>query len=314
MTDAVKAVTNMTTTTNFYTQPKGCVNFMRYYKIAGAIMALDGFNFDYLIRRMSEYEIPSADTVDITVTFFFGEKVPLPTGEKIAVSNNFREYYTDGKIFSVHDFLSEELGYSAAIISDMETKHARCYLKDIKDFGGAALDIRCFNMLGELFRYFMLNNDGFVLHSSCIDYRGTGIAFSAPSGTGKSTHTGLWKKHYGDAVTIINDDSPAIRIINGKPYVFGTPWSGKTDINTDKTSPLKAIVMLSQEKENTINDIAPLQSVFLVLEEISRPVFEVFFEKLMQHLDKVMSEILVLHLGCTISKDAVDTVKNRLTL
>ena len=42
---------------------------MRYYKIAGTVMALDGFDFDYLKKRMSEYEISFADKTDITVTF-----------------------------------------------------------------------------------------------------------------------------------------------------------------------------------------------------------------------------------------------------
>ena len=287
---------------------------MHYYKIAGFVMALDGFNSEYFKNRMSEYEIPDANHADITVSFSCNGEVPMPKGEKIAVANNFREYYLDGETFSIHDFLSEELGYSAAIISDIKTSRAFCYLKDIQSMGGAPVDIRCFNMLGELFRYFMLNHNGFVLHSSCIDFSGNGLAFSAPSGTGKSTHTGLWKTHYGDSVTVINDDSPAVRIIDGKPYVSGIPWSGTTGINTNKTSPLNAIVMLSQAKENTINDVDPIQSLFLVLEEISRPAFEVFSEKLMQTLDTVMSQVPVLHLGCNISKEAVDTVKNRLSL
>lgn len=286
---------------------------MKYYKIADAVIALNGFDYEYVQKRMSEYEIEQVENIDITVTFSLGT-VPLPNGEKIAVANNFREYYLDGETFSIHDFLNDEFGYSAAIVSDINTSQAYCYLKDIQPLGGSPADIRCFNMLGELFRYLLLNKGGFVLHSSCIDYNGKGLAFSAPSGTGKSTHTGLWKTHYGESVTVINDDSPAVRIIDGKPYVSGIPWSGTTGINTDKTVPLKAIVMLSQAKENIISDIEAFQALFLVLEEISRPAFEFFSDKLMQNLDAVMSQVPVFHLGCTISKEAVDTVKNKLSL
>ena len=44
--------------------------------------------------------------------------------------------------------------------------------------------------------------------------------FSADSGTGKSTHTQLWLEHFGDRAYILNDDKPAIRLIDGKVYAL----------------------------------------------------------------------------------------------
>ena len=71
---------------------------------------------------------------------------------------------------------------------------------------------------------------GAVLHGSAIAYDNQGIVFSANSGTGKSTHSNLWKKRFGSKVTIVNDDKPAIRFYDGIPYIFGTPWSGKSEL------------------------------------------------------------------------------------
>ena len=114
---------------------------MKYYKIADAVIALDGFNYEYVQKRMSEYEIEQAENIDMTVKFSLGD-VPSPNGEKIAVANNFREYYLDGETFSIHDFLNDEFGYSAAIVSDIKTSQAHCYLKDIQPLGGSPADIR----------------------------------------------------------------------------------------------------------------------------------------------------------------------------
>ena len=82
--------------------------------------------------------------------------------------------------------------------------------------------------------------DGFFFHSSCLELDGEGYVFSAVSGTGKSTHTALWRRHFGNRVTMINDDKPVIRKCDGKFYAYGTPWMGKADIGTNTKAPVKA--------------------------------------------------------------------------
>ena len=89
-----------------------------------------------------------------------------------------------------------------------------------------------------------------MIHSSCISYKGNAILFSADSGTGKSTHTSLWKELYSDDVQFINDDKPIIRIIGDKVYAYGTPWSGKTDLNNNVYAPLCNIVFLQRGAKN----------------------------------------------------------------
>ncbi len=83
--------------------------------------------------------------------------------------------------------------------------------------------------------------NGFVIHSSAIDHLKQAIAFAAPSGTGKTTHVGLWQEMYG--VKVINDDHPAVRLIEGEPIIYGTPWAGETYQFNKMSSALKNIVI-----------------------------------------------------------------------
>ena len=85
---------------------------------------------------------------------------------------------------------------------------------------------------------------------------GYAYLFSANSGTGKSTHTGLWLEHFKDKAYIINDDKPVLKKENDSWYVYGTPWSGKYDINANKKELLGGIVFLERSKTNYLE---PLQ-------------------------------------------------------
>ena len=97
---------------------------------------------------------------------------------------------------------------------------------------------------GSQFYNKLINLGGFLLHASAVVIDNKAYLFSADSGTGKSTHTKLWQKCFGDKALIINDDKPAIKIENGICYAYGTPFSGKTDENLNMKFPLQAICLL----------------------------------------------------------------------
>lgn len=52
----------------------------------------------------------------------------------------------------------------------------------------------------------------FLMHGVVVSWKDRGYMFTAPSGTGKSTHAVLWKKYLGDDVEIINGDKPILNI------------------------------------------------------------------------------------------------------
>ena len=87
----------------------------------------------------------------------------------------------------------------------------------------------------------------------------TGLPFYRKSGTGKSTHSNLWLKNI-PGTDLINDDNPIIRLINGSPVLFGSPWSGKTPCYRPIDAPLGAITRIARAPVNSIERLAPVQA------------------------------------------------------
>lgn len=102
-------------------------------------------------------------------------------------------------------------------------------------------------------------HNAFFLHAALIDVEGTGIAFTALSGTGKTTHMLLWQKLLGDKLTIVNGDKPFIRFFEGEqyPYAYGTPWCGKEHFGTTGKVPLKHLCFIERGEVNTCTRVTP---------------------------------------------------------
>ncbi len=90
-----------------------------------------------------------------------------------------------------------------------------------------------------------------LIHASAVRENGYAYPFLGVSGTGKSTHTGNWLK-FIPGTDLMNDDNPVIRIIDGVPTLFGSPWSGKTPCYRNVSAPIGAITQLKQTPYNKI--------------------------------------------------------------
>lgn len=142
--------------------------------------------------------------------------------------------------------------------------------------------------------------DGFVLHASAVEVDGSAYLFSAGSGTGKSTHTMLWQSCLGsDRVRVINDDKPAIRLINGIFYCYGTPWSGKSGLSRNVRVPLGGIVFLVQSPQNHIAGLNGTKALKLLLQNTIRPRDINRLETLLMLFNGLMVSIPVYELHCT---------------
>lgn len=168
---------------------------------------------------------------------------------------------------------------------------------------------------GSQFYHKLLDFNGFMLHASAVAMNNKAYLFSAKSGTGKSTHTELWQRYFGeDRALIINDDKPAICFIDNQFYVYGTPWSGKSDKNIDIKVPLHSIIFIEQAKENWINKIDTRQAIKLILEQTLRPKDVEKMDGLLVLLDKLLKTIPIYKMGCDISKNAVELAYNTLRI
>ena len=150
----------------------------------------------------------------------------------------------------------------------------------------------------------LLSYDGFMLHSSAVCVDNKAYLFSANSGTGKSTHTTQWLKLFGDKAYIINDDKPALKIENGNVYVYGTPWSGKSDLNLNVRVPLQGICVLERSEKNFIEPLDKGVAVYKLMNQTLRPPFEAHMDKLLSLLDIVITKTPIWRMGCNISTEA----------
>lgn len=108
-----------------------------------------------------------------------------------------------------------------------------------------------------------------LLHGSAVALDGKGYLFTAPCGTGKSTHARLWREVLG--AVAVNDDKPFLRLTENGVLLCGSPWMGKHGLGQNITVPLKGICILSRGAENRITPLSPKQAVPLLLPHCSHP-------------------------------------------
>lgn len=158
---------------------------------------------------------------------------------------------------------------------------------------------------GKEFYHNLIDFNGMLLHSSAVCINGKAYLFSANPGTGKSTHTTLWRRVFGDEnVRILNDDKPALRLENGVWYAYGTPWSGKTSQNLNLRYPVGGIAFLERAEENTIERYNKPDLVYQFLNQTSRPAQPERRANLLTYINSIISEIPVWRLCCNMEPEA----------
>ena len=154
-----------------------------------------------------------------------------------------------------------------------------------------------------------VRKDTVALHGSCIVYKGKAVLFLGESGTGKSTHTRLWRENIAGS-KLLNDDSPIVRYEEGGVWVYGSPWSGKTPCYKAECYPLAGCVRLSQAPYNKIRRLNTLQA-YAALHPSAPPAFayeEELYSGVCSLLEKMVSSIPVYHLECLPDAEAVKLV------
>ena len=152
---------------------------------------------------------------------------------------------------------------------------------------------------------------GFLLHASFIEWDGRGILFTAPSETGKSTQAQLWCDHAG--AELVNGDRAAVRILDGKAFACGIPFSGSSPIRRKVTVPLAAIVCLSQAPENTLQRLRGVRAFRQVWEGCTLNVWDrANMDLAARTVSDVITDVPIYHLACTPDLRAVELLKQTL--
>lgn len=163
---------------------------------------------------------------------------------------------------------------------------------------------------GSNFYNCLIDFNGLMIHASAVLYKGGAYLFSADCGTGKSTHTQLWLKAFGDEAKILNDDKPAVRIFDDGVYAYGTPWSGKTDFSVNEKAVLKGICFIHRSKTNSIHRTDAGDILPDILKQTLRPIDKAKMEKLLTNLDLLLERVPVYRMGCNMDVEAAVVAYN----
>ena len=146
--------------------------------------------------------------------------------------------------------------------------------------------------------------DALLFHGSVVAVDGEAYLFTAKSGTGKSTHTRLWRELFGARAVMVNDDKPILRFDDGGVQVCGNPWNGKHHLGENICRPLKAVCVLGRGEENRIWKIAPREALLMLMQQSNRPRDPRLMPKYMELIDTMTRRVDFYRLECNMEPEA----------
>jgi hypothetical protein len=278
-----------------------------YFNIAGIVVKLelqDEFFFNERLKNYvsnnTDYQMHISAVINNNISDEVGEiETQSLTSKKIRISPT--------KYILIHykkyPFIADKLivDYSKSEIFIEYIDHYNKYY---------TVQEREYVLVGNAF-FSLISKFGFVrFHSSCIKYNDDALLFLADSGTGKSTHTNLWKELYPTKVTYINDDKALLKISGDYVLAYGCPWSGKSALNNNICAPVKAIVVLARGVENKISEITFQDQTKTILKNIALfPDSILAIEEVYKNYNAVFKKVKLFSLECNISIDVVKVVE-----
>ena len=147
--------------------------------------------------------------------------------------------------------------------------------------------------------------DTFLFHGSAIAVDGQAYIFTAASGTGKSTHTRLWRELTGGRAVMVNDDKPLIRVSrDGTATVYGTPWDGKHHLSSNTAARVAAICILEQSADNRIRGIPREEAMDMLVQQTYRPAGPETLARTLALLDRM--DVRFYRLACNMDISAAE--------
>ena len=156
----------------------------------------------------------------------------------------------------------------------------------------------------------MPDYDTILFHGSAIAVDGQCYLFTAKSGTGKSTHTRLWRQLLGARAVMVNDDKPLLRVSETGVTVYGTPYNGKHRLGENIAVPLKAVCILERAAENRIERISREDAFSMLIQQTFRPRDPVQTAKTIALTDRLSQLAALYRLGCNMELSAAETAYN----
>ena len=263
--------------------------------------------FDYDLGDNFKKFISEEKEEDISYVFEKGSEEIEFNIDPIYSSDDTYIFIKDNKIFrKVID--NKYLTTRAVIVQDFMHLNKNKYYY--------YLDEKYFKTSTGVFRFMQLEQslslfNAFILHSSQIKYNNKSILFTGPSGIGKSTQAHLWEKFKN--AKILNGDKSGIRKINDVWLSYGLPFSGSDKYYNNVSTPIGAIVVLKQGKENKIEKLSPAKAFRYIYGETAISLWhEVFTKPIVEAILELVKKVPIYLFSCTQDESAVVFLENEL--
>ncbi len=149
-----------------------------------------------------------------------------------------------------------------------------------------------------------------LFHASAVAVDGEAYLFTAKSGTGKSTHTRLWRTVLGDRAVMINDDKPFLELREDGITVWGSPWNGKHRLGANISAPLKAICILERGEQNSIRKCDLMSAFPMIYGQTYRFSDSEKMKKTLLIVDKMLRKVGIYNLHCNMEPEAATVSYN----
>lgn len=275
---------------------------LKNYTICEQKIRIDMSNFPNNSADWRLFET-NESLADISVTCQVEEKLPECSGKFLGKQGEF-EVFSDGEKV----FRKRNMGTLDGALAEYNNKDgSSCQICFTSESFPVLTDERYFWSSVPLAQL-LLPKKAVLMHASHIDINGSSVLFTAPCGTGKSTQAELWRVHRNSEV--INGDKAGIFFKDGKAFAGGVPFCGTSGICKNRNQPLKAIVLLSQGKENIVKRLTgfeALQGVInnLYLDLLAPGETQMCIDFVIELLEKVN----VFSLECTPDERAVEALE-----
>lgn len=197
----------------------------------------------------------------------------------------------------------------ALLITSADFKHCRCALLGEPHTYSFSLN----NALMLAYAFSAAYYETLLVHASVVRYAGKAYAFTAKSGTGKSTQVANWLR-YIEGCDMINDDNPIVRVLDGKVILYGSPWSGKTPCYRNVSAPLGAMTLIERDQRNYVERLSPLQAFAVVLSACSAMKWdENLYQRVCETISKIVEKSQVCTLHCLPDRESALVCKEALT-
>lgn len=95
-----------------------------------------------------------------------------------------------------------------------------------------------------------------------------------------------------------------MRLESGVWYAYGTPWSGKHDISVNTRVPVAGIAVIERAEANQIERFRGTDAILAILRQSNRPKEMEYRIKLLELLDKLITQIPIWKLCCNMQPEA----------